>query len=58
MKRFLILITFLAFIALACDESAEVAPSPKPAPVKVTDAQPKGDRIPADLQDHPSMIPK
>jgi len=45
MKRLLIFIIALALIALACDESAEVAPDPKPAPVKITDAQPKGDRI-------------
>ncbi len=45
MKRLIIFIIFLAFIALACEDSAEVAPGPTLAPAKITDAQPKGDRI-------------
>ncbi|MBT3712716.1 MAG: hypothetical protein HOG15_05125, partial [Anaerolineae bacterium] len=45
MKRATFFILILALIALACDESADIAPDPTLAPVKITDAQPKGDRI-------------
>ena len=45
MKRFALFIIALALISLACGESAEVTPDPTPAPVKITDTQPKGDRI-------------
>ena len=45
MKRFALFIIALALISLACGESAEIAPDPKLAPVKITDAQPKGERI-------------
>ena len=45
MKRLSFIFLTLVLATLACGESAEVAPDPKPAPVKVTDSLPKGDRI-------------
>ncbi len=45
MKRLLLFIIVLTLISFACDESAEVAPDPKPVSIEVTNAQPKGDRI-------------
>ncbi|MBT7782008.1 MAG: hypothetical protein HN741_03680, partial [Anaerolineae bacterium] len=45
MKRAAFFILILALVGLACDESADIASDPTLAPVKITDAQPKGDRI-------------
>ncbi len=44
MKRLALFFLTLTLTALACDESAEIAPSPQPASVQIADAQPKGDR--------------
>ena len=45
MKRFALFIIALTLISLACGESAGIAPGPTLAPVKITDALPKQDRI-------------
>ena len=45
MKRVAFFILIFAFITVACGETAEVAPDPTLAPVKITDALPKADRI-------------
>jgi hypothetical protein len=45
MKRLILFIIGLSMIALACEESTEVAPDPSPTTIEIVDAQPKGDRI-------------